>query len=99
VSDVFLEVLHARAAAHAKHGENSIEAINPADPRWLPIFIEEVGEVAEELTYDKRRPGRLRAELIDVLAVAHAWVDAIDGKRTVEVQVAVRPEIRKTDGG
>jgi NTP pyrophosphatase (non-canonical NTP hydrolase) len=41
------------------------------------ILGEEFGEVAAALTYDKDA-STLRAELIDVLAVASAWVDAID---------------------
>lgn len=87
------EVLSARAAAHAKHGPNSIEALDYADPRWLAILMEEVGEVAHELTYDaeptwdqpldvderaRAEARRVRAELLDVLAVASAWLDAAD---------------------
>lgn len=76
---IWYEVVEARKKAHVKHGENSIEAI-PADrvAVWLPILIEEVGELANALTYDST--GDPRAELIDVLAVASAWVDAMDGK-------------------
>jgi hypothetical protein len=71
------EILEARAAAHRKHGANSIE-MEPGDsPRWLPILVEEIGEVANALTYDGPTD-QLRAELVDVLAVASAWVDAID---------------------
>lgn len=71
------EVYVAREAAHAKHGQNSIEAINNHDPRWLSILVEEVGEVSHELTYDAT--GSLRSELIDVITVAMAWVSSIDG--------------------
>lgn len=78
-STVWQEVQAARAAAHAKHGANSIESVPGGDPRWLPILVEEVGEVAHEATYDAT--GDLRAELIDTLAVASAWVDAIDRAR------------------
>lgn len=79
------EIEQARAKAHAKHGENSIEGILPSSPRWLPILVEEIGEVSHELTYDST--GSLRAELIDVLAVASAWLDALDGKqREAEVR-------------
>lgn len=74
--ETFHEISRARIKAHEKHGENSIEAISPSDPRWLSILVEEVGEAAHELTYDAT--GSLRAELIDVLAVASAWVDSID---------------------
>lgn len=72
------EIRRARRAAHRKHGPNSIESVPAADvARWLPILGEEFGEVCEALTYDKNR-ANLRAELIDVLAVASAWLDAID---------------------
>lgn len=77
---LYREVLAARRKAHAKHGENSIE-VEPADsPRWLAILVEEVGEIANAQTYDGPKEN-LRAELIDVLAVASAWVDSLDGKR------------------
>lgn len=70
------EVGQARWRAHAKHGAKSIEVIAPTDPRWLSILVEEVGEVAHELTYDA--DGSIRAELVDVLTVATAWIAAID---------------------
>jgi len=74
---VYREVEHARLKAHTKHGDNSIE-VEPADsPRWLAVLVEEVGEIANALTYDGPRDN-VRAELIDVLAVATAWVAAID---------------------
>lgn len=76
---IALQVERARIAAHEKHGANSIEAIVPEDPRWLSILIEEVGEAAHELTYDSGGTlASLRAELIDVITVATAWVAAID---------------------
>lgn len=66
-----------RIRAHAKHAGQSIEAIAYDDPRFLPILVEGVGEVAKALT---EREGRaaLRAELVQVAAVAAAWIDAID---------------------
>lgn len=72
-------VIQNRMRAHRKHGQNSIEAIDPSDPRWLSILVEEVGEAAHELTYDAT--GSLRAELLDVITVATAWVAAIDRGR------------------
>jgi hypothetical protein len=50
--NVFLDVEDARRAAHAKHGERSIETIAPLDPTFLIVLAEEFGEVAHELTYD-----------------------------------------------
>lgn len=78
--DTWREILDARLAAHQKHGANSIESIPADSGRWLPILVEEIGEVANALTYDVVEGG-LRAELIDVLAVASAWVAALDQER------------------
>lgn len=83
---VWGEIHRARQQAHEKHGDNSIEALPSDSPRWLSVLVEEVGEVAHELTYDSA--GSLRAELIDVLAVATAWVYAIDRDH---------PEVRSGD--
>lgn len=74
---LFAEVLAAREAAHAKHGDNSIERVPAYSPDWLPILGEEFGEVCGALTYDKDA-AMLRGELIDVLAVGTAWADALD---------------------
>lgn len=68
----------ARAAAHRKHGENSIEAVPAGDPRWLPILVEEIGEVAHAQTYDSGADNiTLAGEILDVMAVASAWLDAL----------------------
>jgi NTP pyrophosphatase (non-canonical NTP hydrolase) len=75
----YQEIINARQAAHKKHGENSIEATPAESAKWLPILGEEFGEVAGTLTYDKN-VADLRSELIDLIAVASAWVDAIDGE-------------------
>ncbi|MGY4768948.1 hypothetical protein ACXC9Q_18710 [Kribbella sp. CWNU-51] len=83
------EAYRARAAAHAKHGPNSIEALSPDSPRWLPVLVEEVGEIANTLTYDGPSH-RTRAELIDVLAVVTAWLDALDTTR--KPRTVTRPE-------
>lgn len=42
-------------------------------PTWAAILLEEVGEALQE-----DDPARLRAELVQVAAVAVAWVEAID---------------------
>lgn len=52
-----------------------------APHEWLPILMEEVGEVAKELA-DSRlgtfNPVRYRTELVQVAAVALAAVEALD---------------------
>jgi NTP pyrophosphatase (non-canonical NTP hydrolase) len=73
---LYREVLRARQLADEKHGDHSIEQISSYSGRWLPILVEEIGEVATANLCQPR--WRLREELIDVLAVASAWVDALD---------------------
>lgn len=86
--DVSREILQARERAHAKHGANSIEAIPANDPRWLSILVEELGEAAHELTYDSGGTLKsLRAELVDIAAVATAWIEAIDHDPPAEAAV------------
>lgn len=74
------DVLAARQAAREKHGERSIECLPLWDRAWLPILVEEVGEVANAMTYDSTTSS-VRAELVDVIAVASAWVDAYDAAK------------------
>ena len=83
---VLLEVAHERTRQDAKF---------PPPPRpdhsatdWLAILSEEVGEAAQEAVEIRwapdddeasRRTGLLRAELVQVAAVAVAWIEHIDG--------------------
>lgn len=73
---VEMQVRAARMAAHVKHGEKSIERLSSVDRAWLPVLVEEIGEVANAMTYDGAAD--MRAELLDVMAVASAWIDALD---------------------
>jgi hypothetical protein len=92
-----IEAASERRRAHEKHGNNSIEATPADSPRWLAILGEEVGEVSEEIlhallsaafgkvarasTYDQNPLDR-RKELIQVIGVAWAWVNAIDAHKS-----------------
>jgi hypothetical protein len=76
-----------RLRAHYKHsgsttGGKSAEEMPHDDPLWLPVLTEELGEVARELC-DHRysRPHALRAELVQLAAMAQAWADAIEDER------------------
>lgn len=72
------QVYSGRVRAHQKHGENSIENKRGDEYLfWLSCLGEEFGEVDSCFTYDKDITN-LRAELIDVLTVATAWVAALD---------------------
>ena len=79
-----------RIRAHSKHDPNggSMERRPFDDPLWLPVLLEEVGEVARALCennlgtegYGDRSElaERLREELIQVGAMTAAWIDAIE---------------------
>lgn len=78
---IYDEIAAERARAHAKHGAKSMESAAPDDMKRFRILSEEVGEVAREFNeadiHD--RPvdlAALRAECIQVAAMAAAWADA-----------------------
>jgi hypothetical protein len=69
--------------AHSKHGVKSMLGTGYTDHERLAILVEEVGEVAHELTYDQdpvNRVQRLRDELAQVAAMAATWIEFIDRK-------------------
>lgn len=76
-SDIHIE----RVRAHMKHGAkgNSRENAKWTDKEWLPILMEELGEVAHCLTYDSNETVvDLRKKLVQVAAMAVAWIESID---------------------
>ena len=84
---VYEEIACERRRAHIKHAPHggSIEVKYFQDASWLPILVEEVGEVAEEIneysfgtTNIETYKQRLKAELIQVAAMATAWAEAIN---------------------
>lgn len=86
-----------RIRAHAKHAarDGSMEEKPWNHPIWLPVLVEEIGEVARVLCdhelslHDSGEALRkLREELVQVGAMTAAWVEAVDWaaylKRKVE---------------
>jgi NTP pyrophosphatase (non-canonical NTP hydrolase) len=67
-----------RRRAHLKQSAKgqSAEQMPWTDPFWLPVLVEEVGEVARAMC-DRESAERVREELIQVAAMALAWADAI----------------------
>ena len=65
-------------AAAGRWGGESVATIS--DDRRLRVLVEEVGEVARALDWhqDLEEDGQLRAELVQVAAVAVAWLEALD---------------------
>lgn len=86
VNRILAEVRAERRAQDAKHGAGN--AANSAD-RWVSILAEETGEVAKAAVEGSGR--EMRAEAIQVAAVAVAIVEALDRG---DVQ---RNEARKSD--
>lgn len=82
------EIANERDRAHAKHADKpggSMEMKDWTEPDWVDVLVEEVGEVSrarcdyrhglmDAATYR----AELRKELIQVAAMATAWVAAID---------------------
>ena len=83
LSNETLNAIQAEATrAHRKHGEHSMMGELYTSGDRLAILVEEVGEVAHELTYDQGGPGvgegrytELMAELTQVAAMAASWME------------------------
>jgi len=72
------DVLAERRRQDSKWGEQ-----NHLDLTWLAILTEEVGETAQEILTNQfgavgNGHGDLREEVVQVVAVALAWLEAID---------------------
>jgi NTP pyrophosphatase (non-canonical NTP hydrolase) len=81
LSDLTLSAIQAEATrAHLKHREHSMFGTRYTAHERLAILIEEVGEVAHELTYDQDGDrDKLVKELIQVCAMAASWVEYLEG--------------------
>lgn len=81
LSELTLGAIQAEASgAHAKHGDHSMLGERYTPHERLAILMEEVGEVAHELTYDQDGDrDKLVKELIQVAAMAATWVEHLEG--------------------
>lgn len=80
-SQVFDDVNDERNRQDAKWGEQ-----NHLDVVWNAILMEEVGEASQEVLTTAfgaaaKGHGDLREELVQVAAVAVAWIEAIDRRK------------------
>lgn len=86
LSNLTLNAIQAEATrAHLRHGAHSMLGPHYTPSDRLAILVEEVGEVAHELTYDQGGPGvgrfdkdRLENELIQVAAMAATWIEQLN---------------------
>lgn len=76
-SGVIAAVIAEYDRAKAKHGKNTLDGELSNDTLRLAALVEEVGEVAELLTYDRRADANsryaLKNELTQVATVAATW--------------------------
>lgn len=81
LSPLTLDAIQAEATrAYLKHGDHSMFGRQYTAHERLAILLEEVGEVAHELTYDQRNDrDKLVKELIQVAAMAASWVEYLEG--------------------
>jgi hypothetical protein len=81
LSPLTLNAIQAEATrAHLKHGEHSMLGPHYSSGDRLAILVEEVGEVAHELTYDQDGDrSKLVKELIQVAAMAATWIEYLEG--------------------
>ena len=80
MSKVFEMILAERVVQRAKwpHGDRH------ADATWLTILTEEVGEVAKAIL--ESGADDVRDELVQVAAVAVAWLEGLEKRKLVRVQ-------------
>lgn len=76
---VWQDILRERVRQENIHGGSLTRAVIDDDYGFaLAVLTEEVGEVAQALIAPAPVDGNLRDELIQVAAVAVAWVQALD---------------------
>lgn len=85
LSELTLTAIQAEATrAHLRHRQQSMLGPHRTNGDRLAILVEEVGEVARELTYDHGGPHGRRAELvkelIQVAAMAASWVEYLESR-------------------
>jgi NTP pyrophosphatase (non-canonical NTP hydrolase) len=69
---IFEKIAAERTRQDAKWGEQ-----NHADPKWLAILVEEVGEVAKAMLEHNEAQG----ELVQCAAVLVAWLECRDRRQ------------------
>ena len=80
LQDIVADIAAEHIRQREKHGDESCQDLPAGHRAWLPILVEEVGEVATEVANldPGHEPVDLRKELVQVAAVTIAWIAAID---------------------
>ena len=76
------EALHPDVLAERRHQDTVWGLQEHSDPIWLAILTEEVGEAAEGILHEtfNDATGETRAEVVQIAAVALAWLQCIDAR-------------------
>lgn len=82
-ADVLCAVAGERMRQWVKHPDATLDLPGLDDPARFVVLAEEVGEVARALTYDEGDPSDLARELVQVAALALAWLDGIDDREGI----------------
>lgn len=101
LSEITLSAIQAEAtSAHLRHGEHSMLSPHYSNGDRLAILMEEVGEVAHELTYDQDGDrDKLVKELIQVAAMAATWVEFLEGNHAQSGSTSPTPGWASSETG
>jgi hypothetical protein len=77
-----------------KHAGMTLDAEGPTDEQRVAALVEELGEVARALTYDKDHAGDLTTELTQLAALAAAWATRLVGLSEAWVPLSARRAVR-----
>lgn len=72
--------------ARAKHGDCTLDGDGLTDTQRYCALLEEVGEIARALTYDRDHAGNLSEEIVQCGGLALAWLarETLEYRKTVE---------------
>jgi len=79
INRAYESIVTERLEQHEQWGDQS----GHPDTVWLAILTEEVGEAAQAVLHNRfegKAAGTLRDELVQVAAVAMAWIEAVDAR-------------------
>lgn len=76
-AQVTAEILRERVRQNLKHPGRTLDTGEFSEAEKLVVLMEEVGELAHELTYDSDHDDdKVYAELTQVAALAFAWMES-----------------------
>ena|SRR5665213_994784 len=95
--DVYRDVAIERLRAHNKHVATgrSCEEVAFNDPLWMPILVEEIGEVAEEITTDSKLMQSFLDEVIQAGKTARMLCDIRGAVTGIRIEISSLAHLRE----